>query len=290
MGLWLFQKMESSYKKELRPLLQKDLGADGSDIEIEIRQRLAEYERKLSVQLIGKLPKMLREMARSQDDYEYVFVNIRRLVIELACDVRDFAAQSSAMWSENADKLDCRMMSYLKLLDKRKETLFSKNIAENTDPRHDSALLLRELKNVLDQFEGEIGELNEQLRSAILKQEAPKNAFQRLLEKWLGSQKKGPTAEEFHDKIGQAKKRCIVTLIKTIKSYPVLSVYLELEGITSVIEGQRRYALSTGTDGIARIPQLVTLHERPDDINLPSLRKMIEEDIFKATGWQGAIQ
>jgi serine/threonine-protein kinase PpkA len=285
----LIQKMEESYKKELRPLLLRELSADGSDIETEIRQRLGEYERKLSLQLIGKLPKILREMAKTQDDYEYTFINIRRLVIELACDVRDFAAQSSAMWSDNAEKLDCRMMAYLKLLDKRKEYLFSKAVVQGIKPAQDAALLTQELKNTLSQFETEIEELNEQLRQSILAQEKKKNVFQRLMEKWFGSGEKVVTPEEFHRKIDQAKNRCVLALIKIIKRYPLITVYLEFEGIASVEEGMRRYALSAGSDGVARIPQMLTIHEKPENINLGAVKKMIEEDAFNASGWQGSL-
>jgi serine/threonine-protein kinase PpkA len=286
----LVQKMEVGYRMELRPLLLREIGADGSDIETEIRQRLADYERKLSVQLIGKLPKILREMAKTQDDYEYVFINMRRLIIELACDVRDFAAQSSAMWSDSAEKLDCRMMSYLTLLDKRKEYLFSKEVIQASKPAQDATLLIQELKNTVKQFETEIDALDEQLRLAIMAQEKKKNVFQRLMEKWFGSSEKVVTPEEFHQKIDQAKIRCVIALIKIVKRYALITVYLEFEGIASIEEGLRRYALSAGGDGVTRIPLLLTIHEKPENIHLGALKKMLEEDVFNTASWQGSLR
>jgi serine/threonine protein kinase len=281
----LVQKLEDSYRNELRPMLLKEIAADGTDIEESIRKRLVEYERRASLLVLGKIPKALRELATTNDDFEYLFINLRRLIIEMACDVRDFTAQSAAALSDRAQRLDIRMMSYLKLLDKRKTRIFSPGFKDTLEPALDPSLLLQELKKALDECEEQLALMNDQLRELISETSQKKKGG--FLQSLFGSKEEEITPDMLYAQIDREKQKCLLALIRIIKRYPLITVYLEFESITPVKDGVRHYALMSGKEQIGRLPALMVLDEKPGNFNMPVVRRMLEEDAFSATAWSG---
>ena len=288
----LVKEIEATYKEKLNPMLLKPIEADGTDIEQIIEERLGEYEKQLSMMVLGRMPKGVKELAESIDDYEFLFFSIRRLVIEMACDVRDFAAQSTTVWSERAEKLDMRMMSYLKLLDKRKDSVFVKRDPnEELDPSMDTTLPKQEFINILDDFEPKIEALRTRLKEVIRKKEQPKGVFRQWLDKTLGLEKKKVTPEDVQNEINSIRHKCLIALIKARKRYPVITVYLEFEDLVEVDEAVRHYALPAGTDGLARLPILLELPEKKADIEIAKIREALELDAFKVPNkWVGSVK
>ena len=281
----LVQKLEDSYRNELRPMLLKEIAADGTDIEESIRKRLVEYERRASLLVLGKIPKALRELATTNDDFEYLFINLRRLIIEMACDVRDFTAQSAAALSDRAQRLDIRMMSYLKLLDKRKSGIFAPAFKGALEPTHDPSLLLQELKKALDECDEQQNALNEQLREVISETAQKKKGG--ILQSLFGSKEEEITPDMLYAQIEREKNKCLLALIRIIKRYPLVTVYLEFESITAVKDGVRHYALMSGKERIGRLPALMVLDEKAGNFNVAAVRKMLDEDAFSAAAWSG---
>jgi hypothetical protein len=58
-------------------------------------------------------------------------------------------------------------------------------------------------------------------------------------------------------------------------------VYLEFEDLAPVDETLRHYALPAGNEGLARLPILLQLPEAKGAVDIPQIRKTIENDIFK---------
>jgi len=266
-------------------MLLKEITADGSDIEESIRKRLVEYERRASLLVLGKIPKALREQATTNDDFEYLFINLRRLIIEMACDVRDFTAQSAAALSDRAQRLDIRMMSYLRLLDKRKDKIFSSGFKSAPEPTQDPSLLMQELKKAIAECEQQTVVINDQLRELI--SEASQKKKGGLWQSLFGSKEEEVTPEALYTQIDREKNKCLLALIRIIKRYPLITVYLEFESITAVKDGVRHYALMSGKERIGRLPALMVLDENSGNFNPEVVKKMLEEDAFSATSWSG---
>lgn len=270
--------LEKTREQYLTPMLKKSLLADGSDIEQTIEERLTDFEKKTAMLILSKLPNSISELAHTLDEFEYMFFNIRRLLIELACDCRDFASQSVATWSVKAEQLDMKMMSYIKLLEKRKEVVFAIAKPAKDDPTQDQSLLYEELIRTLDDGEKEVERLTVKLRDVIRKQEAPKGAIKKLMEKLFGvSEQDQITPEQVQGEISGAHRRCLLTMIRIVKRYPKISIYLELENIMMASEGFRHYGLSAGKSGITRLPTILALPEVAEQLDYEATRQLLKD-------------
>ena len=216
-------------------------------------------------------------------DYDFLFFSIRSLIIQLACDVRDFTSQFAAAFSTSAEELDQRMMSYLCMLDKRKDELFSSQAGKNTDPLRDPKMPLKEFEDTLDECEPEVEALKDKMRQVILKQEEPKSKFQLWMEKTfkLDQKKKKITPEMVQQEIDQTKQKCLVALIRICKRYQSLTVYLEFEGLVDVDETRRRYALPSGQEGISQLPKLISLWENRGAFSFDEVREKMAFNAMK---------
>lgn len=265
--------LEKTREQYLLPALKKAISADGASLDEAIDERIQDFEKKLCMLVLGKLPATLSELAKTLDEFEYLFFNIRKLLIDLACEVRDFAMQSATSLNIRAEEIDMRMMSYIRLLEKRKDDIFTV-ARRDDDPGSDHTLMIEEIINTLNTHEKEIEVLTVKLREVIRKQAIEKSAFKKFMEKIFGEPKnKEPTPDEVQGQISAAKRRCLLSMIRIVKRYPKVTVYLELEDIILVNPSVRHYALSMGKDGIARLPLLLTLYESSDRIDIQGLRE-----------------
>lgn len=280
----LMTEMDKAHREQLAPMLSKPIDADGTEIERAIVERLNTYEKTLSILVLGKLPKGVLESAQSTDDYEYLFFSVRRFIIELACDVRDFSAQSTTMWSTKAKELDLRMMAYLRMLDKRKATLFSTARAQEPESVLDVTLPEKEFTAALQEHEPQIKLLELRLKEVLNNKGDQKSGFKIFLDKLFKADVKKLTPEEVQMQIDAAKHKCLIALIKIRKRFPVITVYLEFEDLVEVNEAFRHYALPAGREGLARLPILVTLPEDKAEFSIDSVREAIGRNIFKMSG------
>lgn len=270
--------LEQTREQYLNPMLQKAIEADGSSIEGAIEARLNDFEKKISLLMLSKIPGALSDLAKTLDEYEYLFFNIRRLLIEMACDVRDFAAQSAVSLSAKAEELDLKMMSYIRLIDKCKSALFSVSGPKDDDPSLDNSLLMEEIKTCLEQHEAEIAALHVKLRETIKKMEVEKTALQKFMIKIFGEPKKKElTPDEIQGQISAARRRCLLTIIRIVKRYPKITVYLELEDIMTVNESVRHYGLACGRQGITKLPFIIALHEDSEQMDIPGMRQLLKD-------------
>ena len=280
----LMTEMDKAHREQLAPMLSKPIDADGTEIERAIVERLNTYEKTLSILVLGKLPKGVLESAQSTDDYEYLFFSVRRFIIELACDVRDFSAQSTTMWSTKAKELDLRMMAYLRMLDKRKATLFSTARAQEPESVLDVTLPEKEFTAALQEHEPQIKLLELRLKEVLNNKGDQKSGFKIFLDKLFKADVKKLTPEEVQMQIDAAKHKCLIALIKIRKRFPVITVYLEFEDLVEVNEAFRHYALPAGREGLARLPILVTLPGDKAEFSIDSVREAIGRNIFKMSG------
>lgn len=276
----LVRQMEMAHTEKLAPMLQQTIEADGTELEQAIEQRMLEYEQQLSILILAKLPKAVTELAKSQDDFEYLFHHLRQFIIQLACDVRDFSGQFAATFSLASKELDLKMMSFLALLDKRKDTLFITGRSAEPDPMLDPAMPSTEFKNALDSFEPEMQQLKDKFRQVVSKTAAPRSGVVIWLEKTFKLDKRRITPEIVQRDMEQLRKKCLVSLIRICKRYPKITVYVELEGLNDVDTSVRHYALPAGPEGLGHLPKLIRLHEDSSLFNGEDVRKRLNFSIM----------
>ncbi|MFN3714093.1 MAG: serine/threonine-protein kinase [Alcanivoracaceae bacterium] len=276
----LVQQMEQAHVQKLGPMLQEGIHADGTDLEEAIEKRMLEYEQQLSVQILAKVPKAVTELAKTQDDFEYLFHHLRQFIIQLACDVRDFSSQFVTTFSLAALELDLKMMSFLSLLDKRKDSLFVVSRPSEPDPLLDPELPFAEFKNVLDKFAPEIDSLKLKLKEVVTKSQQPRSAVIVWIEKALKLDQRRITPDMIQRQMEQAKKKCLVDLIRICKRYPKITVYVELEGLNDVDTSIRHYALPAGLEGVGQLPKLIRLYEDAALFNVEDVHRRLNFSVF----------
>ena len=211
-------------------------------------------------------------MASTNDDFEFLFVSLRRLIITLAGEVRDFAARS-ASWSSEAEVMDLKMLAMVRLLDKRKNDVFTAVHPEELEPSKNAEFLNRELRKTLGESDEETNELTSELRKLMAHQEQ-EQGFLGDSKDWFMSTfvREPPDPDELHKKIGAIKHKCFLSVVRILKRYPSIRVFLEYEEVMPVVEGIRHYAIAGGEDGISQLPSLLRLHEDAQSFDIPAVR------------------
>lgn len=280
--LELVDSFETSQHKYLLPLLSKPLAADGTDLETAIEQRLLDYEKNLSRLVTGKIPHALKELAKSQDDFEYLFFGLKTFLLETLGNVQDFAAQSSAQWSTRGAEMEHRIASYVRLLEKRKTTVFSLDAekAAAADASLDTTLPATELKKIVDDTEPQLEDLADQLKAAIHAASEEAGKGKQFLGKLLGRKKVDP--DDVRAEISATRRNAFIAIVRVTKRYPKICVYLEFEDLVEVDERVRHYAFPNGETGLALLPYLVELPEDKEQFDIRSVRKVLEFDLFKS--------
>lgn len=282
------EDMEQAYNEVLVPMLREPVAADGTDIEATIERKLIKYERAVTSLILEKLALAVKELAKTRDDVEYLFKNARMIIVRLAGDVRDFNTLSSTAWSEKAEELDLRIISYVRLFDKRKEHFLDavdpqqqgedpENLDEE-DPLLNTDLPVKEFKRVVAEFKPQLKDLNAELAAALVERERQSKWYYRILAKIRYLGRNPVTPEMIEAKISATKFKCLIDLIKICKRFPRITVYLEFEDLVDVDETKRHYALPMGDAGLTRLPLLVKLYEDRDAFDINAVHNLLSID------------
>lgn len=278
--------LENCQLQYLLPLLTKPLEADGTNLQTVIEFRLRDYERNLSLLVLGKANRILKEFAQTPDDYEYLFFGLKSFLVELLGDIRDFYYQSSARWSIKSQEMEFKLVSYLRLLEKRKSSIFtadSSHIIED-NPDLDFQKPVNELKKIVDSTAPTIRVIKQELKDAYQKIElaAERNDWQKFWDKCLN--KKLPDPEKIRKQLEQVAKESLVEIVRIPKKYKKTTIYLEFEGLIGIDESVRHYAFPKGEQGISLLPILVRLPEDSRDFDLTTVKEALKPTVFSQFG------
>ena len=278
--------LENCQLQYLLPLLTKPLEADGTNLQTIIEFRLHDYERNLSLLVLGKANRILKEFAQTPDDYEYLFFGLKSFLVELLGDIRDFYYQSSARWSLKSQEMEFKLVSYLRLLEKRKSSIFTADrehiLKEN--PELDFNRPVNELKQIIDDAAPTIRVIKQQLKDAYQQIElaAERNDWQKFWDKCLN--KKLPDPEKIRKQLEQVAKESLVEIVRIPKKYKRTTIYLEFEGLIGIDETVRHYAFPKGELGISFLPILIRLPEDSRDFDLATVKEALKPTVFSQFG------
>lgn len=278
--------LENCQLQYLLPLLTKPLEADGTNLQTIIEFRLHDYERNLSLLVLGKANRILKEFAQTPDDYEYLFFGLKSFLVELLGDIRDFYYQSSARWSLKSQEMEFKLVSYLRLLEKRKSSIFAvdrENILKE-NPELDFNRPVNELKQIIDDAAPAIRVIKQQLKDAYQQIElaAERNDWQKFWDKCLN--KKLPDPEKIRKQLEQVAKESLVEIVRIPKKYKRTTIYLEFEGLIGIDETVRHYAFPKGELGISFLPILIRLPEDSRDFDLATVKEALKPTVFSQFG------
>ncbi|MBD2859185.1 hypothetical protein IB286_09215 [Spongiibacter sp. KMU-158] len=276
----LVEQFKDARLNALQPILKLEIAADGSELEEQIRKRLTAYEEVLVQQILSKLPLAVRQLAKSNDDHDYLFFHLHSLISQLATDVRDYASQYAVAYSKSAEELELRLLSYLCLIEKRQDQIFSVQSQKGPASSANSNTPAQEFRSAINTFEPQAHKLQQKLQALYSAQQKPRGKFGTWWDEVRNTHHKRLAAmASLEREAGQNQKQCLVSMIKTCKRLADLTVFLELEDVIEVDDNQRHYALPAGIEGISALPYLVQLWEDHTLLNFTHLRKSLGENV-----------
>lgn len=267
--------MEVSYQEHVLPSLFREPKADGTDVNVFLNKMLNDFESSLNVFVFSKISNVIVKLAKTNDDYEFLFLSLRRFLIEVACDIRDFSAHSFAVMSDAPVILEAKVLGYLRLLEKRKSALFTGDRDEgvNADIDDFKASLLHSIAH----YKVQLSELDIKLKALIDFNEKKKNFLFVWWDNVSGNNKKRPTMHGLEQQVALTKKKALVDIIKLFKKFSAVSIYLEYEDLLPIDVNKRHYIIPVGDLGISKMPTIFVLYEDSQRIDLDALEKLLNK-------------
>ncbi len=277
----IIKDMENAQKECLHPMLQENIAADGANLELNIRNRLVDYERELTLSVLNKLATGIA-MAKTTDDMEYLFLSVRQLLVDIAGDIRDFHMSPAMSWSQSIEDLELKIIAYIKLMEKRYDQLFRLDKPVVTDDESNPAKPISEFKQNIKKGNEKISAAKKRLEEA---REHQQKLERSLLYRWTSAAgswaNKRKTPEEIEAQIIRLKHESLVGFIRICKRYAKIVVYLEFEQLVEFDKSKRHYALPSGDKGLTRLPVLITLYEDPRLLDMGAILESLYFDILR---------
>ena len=252
----LIDRLEHTQVTHLLALLMKPLEAEGAGLQTVIEDRLRDYERNLCVLVLNKITRSLKEKAKSADDYEFLFVSLKSFLIESLGDIHDFYYQSPARWSSKSQELEFKVIAYLRLLEKRKSSVFNGD-SEAILAMGDQVNYRKPMDELIQTVNKTIP-IIQNLKTTLLeakRQDAERTPSQKSWDTFLSRKRLEP--KDVQQTLDQALQEGYQAIVNIPKRYPKITIYLEFEGLINVDESVRHYALPKGEEGLSLLPMLI---------------------------------
>ena len=279
----LVDRLEHTQVSHLLPLLMKPLEAEGAALQTVIEDRLRDYERNLCLMVLTKFTRSLKEKAKSADDYEFLFVSLKSFLIESLGDIHDFYYQSPTRWSSKSQELEFKVIAYLRLLEKRKSSVFTSD--------SDAVLAMGDQVNYRKPMDELIQTVNktipiiQNLKTTLLeakRQDAERTSRQKSWDTFLSRKRLEP--KDAQQALDQALQEGYLAIVNIPKRYPTTTIYLEFEGLISVDESVRHYALPKGEEGLSLLPMLIRLPEDTREFDILAVKELFKPTLFRPLG------
>ena len=279
----LVDNLEHIQVTHLLPLLMKPLEAEGAGLQTVIEDRLRDYERNLCILVLTKITRSLKEKAKSADDYEFLFVSLKSFLIESLGDIHDFYYQSPTRWSSKSQELEFKVIAYLRLLEKRKSSVF--NSDSNAVLAMGDQVNYRKPMDELIQTVNKTIPIIQNLKTTLLeakRQDAERTSAQKSWDTFLSRKRLEP--KEVQQALEQALQEGYLAIVNIPKRYPKITIYLEFEGLISVDESVRHYALPKGEEGLSLLPMLIRLPEDTREFDILAVKELLKPTLFRPLG------
>lgn len=279
----LVDRLEHTQVSHLLPLLMKPLEAEGAGLQTVIEDRLRDYERNLCLMVLNKVTRCLKEKAKSADDYEFLFVSLKSFLIESLGDIHDFYYQSPTRWSSKSQELEFKVIAYLRLLEKRKSSVFN-NDSEAVLAMGDQVNYRKPMDELIQTVNKTIP-IIQNLKTTLLeakRQDAERTSRQKSWDTFLSRKRLEP--KDAQQALDQALQEGYLAIVNIPKRYPTTTIYLEFEGLISVDESVRHYALPRGEEGLSLLPMLIRLPEDTREFDILAVKELFKPTLFRPLG------
>lgn len=266
-------------KTYLKPLLKKRIEQGVGSIEDTIKERMVNYEKQVSVLILGKLPRIIPLTLHSKHDRDYLFYNLDQLIKQMIENVQDFRLQPLAMYSTSSEIMSLKLIAIRKLLIKTHTLLCTENISieECSEVMSMPQIIIQE---ALEKAEASIRELDELIETVFDYWQVKKEGT--LWQKITLGVKPQYTLEEIAKSKLAVQENVFASIIRLAKERSNGIIYLEFECEEVMNENYRHYALADGTLGISRLPKILRLPEDRTEFDINAIKKVINQNVFEA--------
>lgn len=275
----LVAKLENVRSTHLLPLLTKSFATDDANLQTVIEDRLRDYERNLCVMVLNKVTRTLKEHAKSADDYEFLFLNLKSFLIESISNIDNFYVQLPEQVASLCQEMGFKLVAYLCLLEKRKLAVFNKE--RDTALAADNDLNYRKPTDELTQLVNTTAPILQDLKDTLKEAQqeaAERTAKQKSWDTFLGRKHIDPT--DVQASIDQVADESHATIMDITQRHQNNTVDLAFEGVIAINESVRYYAFPRGEEGISLLPMLIKLPKNTSDFDIFAIKELLKPTLF----------
>ena len=114
------------------------------------------------------------------------------------------------------------------------------------------------------------------------RQDAERTPAQKSWDTFLSRKRLEP--KDVQQTLDQALQEGYLAIVNIPKRYPTTTIYLEFEGLISVDESVRHYALPRGEEGLSLLPMLIRLPEDTREFDILAVKELLKPTLFRPLG------
>lgn len=264
--------LEIYYDQEMLPLLFTPIEIiDGSNIGKATSQRIQEYERRLTQNILAPLQHALKTIVHNIDESEYLYIGIRQLFGGILSTFKDFQTQPALLLNQEAEQLFIRLVAYTTGLEKRRHQLFT--CSDNRRHASLNDVALRRLKHIILEHLSESETLNKEINECQSLADSKTGFLDKLF-----NQHKRVT-----DKLGELRKAerqmnrlAHQEITQLLYQRDGQVIHVEFDSLLMTNENMRHYAFLAGDDGLTRLPMIIAVPENPSNFDLAEFWTMLQ--------------
>lgn len=273
----IVQELEDVVEQQLIPMLCQSLGMVGTHSDIVARQHLRKFELILMTELLQPLKDALRNHLSHIEEFEYLFMNVHRMLSELLAHYQEFKQQPALFFNHAVQLFEYKLLAFLKLLEKRKDEIFVPLGMHEWSVMQERAD--KPVKTLQESLSSHIQDIRE-LQNNVNRLKKDRNEAQgSLIKRLMTSDKMDKEIQQYALTMMQIRKHAYLDIVQLPKEFRKYSVFIEFESFSATSEMERHYAFPCGDNGLTRLPLLVKLPTQLEDFDLENLNSSLSQEL-----------
>ncbi|WP_140404381.1 hypothetical protein [Acinetobacter populi] len=263
-------QMEFSFSQEITPLFIEPIALTEKNLDLVISNHILNIENVIVEKILTPLKRALEQDLTHQDEYDFVFHSLRNMFQEMLNCFDVFKQQPLLIFNHKIQEFGYRLLSYLKLLERRRDELFVPLSAEeykivNRRAQAPIEALYHAIQHKLEQYLALQLELKEVERTRVKRSNG--GMFSAFLPKQKVQKSYG---DLFHDAM-LLKKMAYQDLLFIPRQYKKYCVMIQDENLMSIQGCETYYAFSNGENGINLLPILFHIQNDLTDFSIEKI-------------------
>lgn len=270
-------QLEEIYEDKLIPLLIEPVQFVGKKVDVAVQRHLKKLETVLTDEFFALMHVAAKKHLSHIDEFDYLYLNARRLLSELLAYYREFKVHPSLAFNQDVKMFEYKLFAYLKLLEKRKQECFVPLNENDWGFMHERSIQpIRALQSIISQNLADYRELRMFVNKAKHEQTTESTS---LTEYMMTSDQTERDLLDAQKSSIKLKRKIFMNILEIPRSYPNTSVFIEFEDMRNFSDGQRHYAFPSGDNGLTRLPVLFSVPDTYTEFDVEEFNTSIQYDL-----------